>query len=58
MIIKRFNSISSKEFWEIVEWCQKNLYHGGHYEPEWYYEYPTFYFRNEKDYTLFALRWA
>jgi len=44
---------------EIVVWCMKNLYHGGHYEPNWHTnQRDTFYFKDPKEYTLFLLRWA
>jgi len=44
---------------EIVHWCYKNLYHGGHYEPNWHTNnYDTIYFEDPKEYTLLLLRWA
>ena len=45
---------------DIIDWCQKNLYHGGHYEPKWYTHngYETIYFTDPKEYTLFLLRWS
>jgi hypothetical protein len=44
---------------EIVHWCYKNLYHGGHYEPNWHTNgYETIYFTDPKEYTLFLLRWT
>jgi len=44
---------------DVVDWCQENLYHGGHYEPRWYTNgHETFYFEDPKEYTLFLLRWA
>lgn len=44
---------------EILTWCMENLYHGGHYEPNWWpNSYDTIYFTDPKEYTLFLLRWA
>ena len=44
---------------EIVHWCFKNLYHGGHYEPNWYTNgYETIYFKDEKEYLMFLLKWS
>jgi hypothetical protein len=44
---------------DIVVWCMQNLYHGGHYEPNWYTnQKETFYFKDEKEYILFLLRWS
>jgi hypothetical protein len=43
---------------EMVSWCQKNLYHGGYYEPNWYPNFPFICFTDEKEYMLFTLRWA
>jgi hypothetical protein len=42
----------------MIEWCKNNLYHGGYYEPNWYAQYPTFYFKDEQEYILFLLRWS
>jgi hypothetical protein len=44
---------------DIIGWCMDNLYHGGHYEPNWYSNWhETIYFRDPKEYTLFLLKWA
>jgi hypothetical protein len=44
---------------DLVVWCIGNLYHGGHYEPNWYInQKDTFYFKDEKEYMLFLLRWS
>jgi hypothetical protein len=61
IFVKRFDNIGMFEdsrWATMIEWCKNNLYHGGHYEPNWYAEYPTFSFRDEKEYILFLLRWA
>lgn len=42
---------------EITQWCMQYLYHGGHYEPNWWADYPFIYFTDEKEYMLFTLRW-
>lgn len=43
---------------EIIRWCTDNLYHGGHYEPNWWSKYETIYFKDEKEYAWFLLRWS
>ena len=43
---------------EKVKWCKENLYHGGHYEPNWYLRYPWIEFDDEKEYAWFVLRWS
>ena len=44
---------------DIIGWCMDNLYHGGHYEPNWYSNWhETIYFKDPKEYTLFLLRWS
>ena len=44
---------------DIIDWCMDNLYHGGHYEPNWFTNgNDTFYFTDPKEYTLFLLRWS
>jgi hypothetical protein len=47
----------SDKFYEMTTWCSENLYHGGYYEPNWWYEYPFIFFSDEKEYMLFLLRW-
>ena len=58
VFVRRFDGIDSAGWREIIEWCQLHLYHGGHYEPNWSVNYPSFYFTDKKEYTLFCLRWA
>jgi hypothetical protein len=58
VFVQRFDGIDSARWREIIAWCQRNLYHGGHYEPNWRVNYPTFYFTDQREYTLFLLRWA
>lgn len=41
----------------MIEWCRNNLYHGGHYEPNWIAQYPNFYFKDKNEYLMFCLRW-
>ncbi len=47
VFVKRFDVNSVDMFreghWaEMIAWCQENLYHGGHYEPNWTAQYPVF----------------
>lgn len=58
IFVRRFDGIGMPQWSAMVEWCYENLYHGGHYEPNWHHQWPTFYFRDEREYTLFLLRWA
>ena len=61
VFVKRFDNVGMFEggrWAEMVEWCRNNLYHGGYYEPYWSAVYPSFYFTDEKEYTLFLLRWS
>ncbi len=58
VFVKRFNYPSFEKFAKMHRWCLENLYHGGHYEPNWSADYPDFYFHDEKEYTLFLLRWS
>jgi len=45
---------------DMFRWCQEKLYHGGYYEPNWYYnsDTNTWCFKDEKEFTMFCLRWA
>lgn len=45
---------------DVFIWCREKLYHGGHYEPNWYYNDSTntWCFKDEKEYMMFCLRWA
>ncbi len=62
VFVKRFDHLSpfnnDAQWARMLEWCQENLYHGGHYEPNWHAQFPSFYFRDEKEYTMFLLRWS
>jgi hypothetical protein len=58
IFVKRFESIEMSQWSDMVDWCYNNLYHGGYYEPMWHHQYPSFYFTDEKEYTLFLLRWS
>ena len=58
VFVKRFDRVSMAQWQDMVDWCYNNLYHGGHYEPNWHCEWPTFYFWDEKEYLLFCLRWS
>lgn len=61
LFVKRFDNVDmfDKGRWaEMIQWCYENLYHGGHYEPNWSAQWPSFYFKDEKEYTAFLLRWA
>lgn len=58
VFVKRFDGVPIAQWQDMAEWCYNNLYHGGYYEPNWHHQYPTFYFTDEKEYTLFLLRWA
>lgn len=49
--------IEDDQYVERLEWLQENLYHGGHYEPNWYINGPTYCFKDEKEYFHFVLRW-
>ena len=48
----------TQRFYEMTDWCREHLYHGGHYEPNWSAEFPFITFYDEKEYTLFLLRWS
>lgn len=58
VFVKRFDRVSMAQWHAMTDWCYENLYHGGHYEPNWRHQYPTFYFTDPKEYTLFLLRWS
>ncbi len=58
---QRFDNVGMFEggrWAEMIQWCRDNLYHGGHYEPNWFAQYPTFYFDDEQEYLMFVLRWG
>jgi len=46
---------------EMYRWCKENLYHGGHYEPNWDFNLIgnewCLEFSDEKEYMWFLLRW-
>lgn len=50
--IKRYDLIALDEREKMISWCRDTL------TEDCWVDGNTFYFRNEKDYLLFALRWA
>ncbi len=52
--------IKNQNLDEMLMWCQEKLYHGGHYEPNWYFNTDTYTwcFKDGKEFTMFCLRWA
>ena len=58
VFVKRFDGVSDQQWNAMRNWCSDNLYHGGHYEPYWSAVWPSFYFTDEREYTLFLLRWS
>lgn len=58
VFVKRLDYAAAEHWDEMIAWCRNNLYHGGHYEPNWSVEYPSFYFRDEREYIAFLLRWS
>jgi len=58
VFVKRFDSVPMAQWQDMADWCRDNLYHGGYYEPHWHHQYPSFYFRDEREYLLFCLRWS
>jgi len=47
----QFNGVAP--YWDILEWCEKHLN-----RDDWSQEWETFYFKNEKSYAWFLLRWS
>lgn len=42
-----------------ISWCEEHLYYSNHNKPCWrYVGEGVFEFENEKDYTMFMLRWG
>ena len=61
VFVKRFDNLGTfeRDRWvKMIAWCHVHLSHGGHREANWSVAYPTFYFRDEREYLLFCLRWA
>jgi hypothetical protein len=52
-----YRDLAASQWDEKVRWCKENLYHGGHYEPNWSTEYPFILFTDEQEYAWFMLRW-
>jgi hypothetical protein len=48
----------TKRYFEMLDWCRDTLYHGGYYEPKWSHCFPYIFFQDEKEYSLFLLRWS
>jgi hypothetical protein len=55
---KIYRNMAADAWDEKTQWCKENLYHGGHYEPNWHTNYPFIEFTDEKEYHWFLLRWS
>ena len=55
-----FQTKVKKDGDDVHRWCQEKLYHGRHYEPNWYYnsDTGTWCFKDEREYLMFCLRWV
>ncbi len=62
VFVKRFDNVgmfdNGAQWARMIKWCEDNLYHGGHYEPNWHAQYPSFYFTDPREYTMFLLVWS
>ena len=62
--IKRFNGCPTSKWENMVHWCEETfnsrsgIYRPPLYDRTWLQYYPTFYFRDEQQYTMFLLRWS
>lgn len=56
----RHDGMSTGQYHQMFKWCCENFgteyYYGD--QSRWSHQYPTFYFRNEQDYTFFLLKWS
>ena len=61
VFVKRFDNLtpfSNNAQWaRMLEWCHDTL-RAEHHDTTWWVFYPSFYFRDEREYTLFLLRWS
>lgn len=55
---KRFDILTIHERYEMARWCLDTLLTPDPEKPNWWVEGNTFYFRDEKEYTMFLLRWG
>lgn len=61
---KRFEHCPTWKWADMVEWCEETfnsrsgIYRLPLYDRTWLQYYPTFYFRDEQQYTMFLLRWV
>lgn len=58
-VVNRVMIVGTRDEWnERVMWCANTLHHGGHYEPNWYIQYPYLVFEDEQEYAWYMLRWG
>lgn len=48
----RMEGCPTDRYHDMYLWCERNL------QGSWDHYYPSFYFRDDRDYTLFLLRWT
>jgi hypothetical protein len=56
LITQRFDNCTTAKWAEMVFWCEDNL--GVRWSKVWDHHYPYFYFKDEKVWLLFTLRWS
>lgn len=57
VFVKRFDQNDFGQWADMVQWCHDTL-NAEQYDTTWWVFYPSFYFRDEREYTLFLLRWS
>jgi hypothetical protein len=57
VFVKRFNHNEFGQWADMVQWCIDTL-NAEQHDTTWWISYPSFYFRDEREYTLFLLRWS
>lgn len=55
MIQWQYNGVA--EWWRIIQWCEDTFGPDGE-DKTWRWSYDTIYFKTDKEYTLFILRWT
>jgi hypothetical protein len=57
VFVKRFNHNEFGQWANMIQWCHDTL-RARHHDTTWWVFYPSFYFRDKREYTLFLLRWS
>jgi hypothetical protein len=57
MVMNQWQYNGVDKWWRIIQWCEDTFGPDGN-DKTWRWSHDTIYFKTEKEYTVFLLRWS